>query len=145
MCHYAKFNKSFHWQQTQMAERADKLKEQVAEMIASSTFRGQHERLHLIDTLERLCLDHLFEEEISAALSQIEAAGVSDCDIGTVALWFCLLRKHRYRVSPGNKLKKRPFSEKKNNILFLFKKKRGNFKFLCTVVYYICLAFHGLI
>lgn len=87
-------------QQTQMAERADKLKEQVAEMIASSTFRGQHERLHLIDTLERLCLDHLFEEDISAALSQIEAAGVSDCDIGTVALWFCLLRKHRYRVSP---------------------------------------------
>ncbi|PAN16825.1 hypothetical protein PAHAL_3G089300 [Panicum hallii] len=87
-------------QRTQMAERADKLKEEVAEMIASSTFSGQHERLYLIDTLERLCLDHLFEEEISAALPQIEAAGVSDCDLGTVALWFCLLRKHRYRVSP---------------------------------------------
>ncbi|CAL4896107.1 unnamed protein product [Urochloa decumbens] len=87
-------------QQTQMAERADKLKEEVAEMIASSTFSSLHERLHLIDALERLCLDHLFEEEINAALSQIETADVSGYDLGTVALWFCLLRKHRYRVSP---------------------------------------------
>ena len=137
MCHYAKFNKSFHWQQTQMAERADKLKEEVAGMIASSTVGGQHGRLHLIDTLERLCLDHLFEEEISAALSQIEAAGVSDCDIGTVALWFCLLRKHRYRVSPGNKLKKRPFSEKKT-ISFSFSKRNegiSNFYARLCIIY----------
>ncbi|CAL4903312.1 unnamed protein product [Urochloa decumbens] len=87
-------------QQTQMAERADKLKGEVAEMIACSSFSSVHERLHLIDALERLCLDHLFEEEINAALSQIETADVSDYDLGTVALWFCLLRKHRYRVSP---------------------------------------------
>ena len=123
----------FDWQ-TQMAERADKLKEQVAEMIASSTFRGQHERLHLIDMLERLCLDHLFEEEISAALSQIEAAGVSDCDIGTVALWFCLLRKHRYRVSPGNKLKKHPFQK----ISFSFSKRNegiSNFYARLCIIY----------
>jgi len=106
-----------------MAERADKLKEEVAGMIASSTVGGQHGRLHLIDTLERLCLDHLFEEEISAALPQIEAAGVSDCDLGTVALWFSLLRRHRYRVSPGNKLNK-----------------QRNSKYLCTAVYYICPA-----
>nr|CAB3459919.1 unnamed protein product [Digitaria exilis] len=87
-------------QQTQMAERADMLKEEVAEIIASSAYSGLHERLRLIDTLERMCLDHLFEEEINTALSQIETADVSDCDLGTVALWFCLLRKHRYRVSP---------------------------------------------
>ena len=113
----------FRRQQTQMAELADRLKEEVAEMIACSTIGGQHGRLHLIDTLERLCLDHLFEEEISAALPQIEAAGVSDCDLGTIALWFSLLRKHRYRVSPGNKLNK-----------------RRNSKYLCTAVYYICPA-----
>ena len=135
----------FDWQ-TQMAERADKLKEQVAEMIASSTFRGQHERLHLIDTLERLCLDHLFEEEISAALSQIEAAGVSDCDIGTVALWFCLLRKHRYRVSPGNKLKKRPFSEKKQ-YPFPFQKETREFQIFMhgCVLYMPCISWSDLI
>ncbi|TKW24719.1 hypothetical protein SEVIR_3G068100v4 [Setaria viridis] len=87
-------------QQTQMEERADKLKEEVAEIMASSTFSGLHERLHLIDTLERLCLDHLFEEEINAALPQMQTADVSDYDLGTVALWFCLLRKHGYKVSP---------------------------------------------
>ncbi|CAD6342706.1 unnamed protein product [Miscanthus lutarioriparius] len=85
-------------QQIQMEERADKLREEVAEMIASSTTTAS--RLHLIDALERLCLDHLFEQEISAVLAQVETADVSDCDLGTVALWFCLLRKHRYTVSP---------------------------------------------
>ena len=83
-----------------MEERADKLREEVAEMIASSTTTAS--RLHLIDALERLCLDHLFEEEICAALAQMETADVSGYDLGTVALWFCLLRKHRYRVSPGS-------------------------------------------
>ncbi|CAD6334944.1 unnamed protein product [Miscanthus lutarioriparius] len=85
-------------QQIQMEERADKLREEVAEMIASSTTTAS--RLHLIDALERLCLDHLFEEEICAALAQMETADVSGYDLGTAALWFCLLRKHRYRVSP---------------------------------------------
>ena len=58
-----------------MEERADKLREEVAEMIASSTTTAS--RLHLIDALERLCLDHLFEEEICAALAQMETADVS--------------------------------------------------------------------
>jgi hypothetical protein len=83
-------------------ERVDELKEEVALMIAAtSTMGGLHERLHFIDALEPLCLDHLFEEEINSALSQIETADVTDCDIGTVSLWFYLLRKHRYMVSPG--------------------------------------------
>ncbi|KAJ1261197.1 hypothetical protein BS78_09G009500 [Paspalum vaginatum] len=86
-------------QQTKMEERAKALKEEVAEIIAAST--GLQERLHIIDTLERLCLDHLFEHEIDDALRQIEAVDVSDYDLSTVALWFCLLRKHRYQVSPG--------------------------------------------
>ncbi|WVZ95795.1 hypothetical protein U9M48_041515, partial [Paspalum notatum var. saurae] len=85
-------------QQNKMAERAETLKEQVAEIIADST--GLHEWLNIIDTLERLCLDHLFENEIDAALREMEAVDVSDYDLNTVALWFCLLRKHRYRVSP---------------------------------------------
>jgi hypothetical protein len=86
-----------------MEERADRLREEVAEMIASSTSTTAS-RLHLIDALEHLCLDHLFQQEISAALAEIEAADVSDYELGTVALWFCLLRKHRYRVSPGSNM-----------------------------------------
>ena len=71
-------------------------------IAATSTMGSLHERLHFIDALERLCLDHLFEEEICAALAQMETADVSGYDLGTAALWFCLLRKHRYRVSPGS-------------------------------------------
>jgi len=87
-----------------MEERADQLREEVAEIMAASSFSSLHARLHMIDTLESLCLDHLFEHEIDDALQQVVAADVRDCDLGTVALWFCLLRKHRYMVSPGNKL-----------------------------------------
>ena len=95
-----------------MAKQADRLKEEVAEMMTTSTDASHQEkrsdssslqeRLHLIDALEHLCLDHLFEEEISAALAQIENADVSGYDLGTVALWFFLLRKHRYKVSSGS-------------------------------------------
>ncbi|XP_062201538.1 alpha-terpineol synthase, chloroplastic-like isoform X2 [Phragmites australis] len=87
-------------QQTWMAERADKLKEEVAKMIASSVTCSLHQRLQLIHVLERLCLDHLFEEEINDALIQIKTADVSDCDLHTVAMWFYLLRKYGYRVIP---------------------------------------------
>nr|CAB3459921.1 unnamed protein product [Digitaria exilis] len=69
-------------QQQAWIDRADELKEQVAQiMVASSTTSGLHGRLHLIDVLEHLCLDHLFEEEINATLSQIEAADLRDCDL----------------------------------------------------------------
>ncbi|CAD6334943.1 unnamed protein product [Miscanthus lutarioriparius] len=74
--------------QQQMTEREDKLKEEVAEMIASSSTTTAASRLQLIDALERLCLDHLFEEEISAALAQIETADVSGYDPGTVHCGF---------------------------------------------------------
>ncbi|RCV06299.1 hypothetical protein SETIT_1G151900v2 [Setaria italica] len=87
-------------QQIWMAERADKMKEAVAKMIASSVAWDLHPRLQLIDALERLCLVHLFEDDINAALAQIKTANVTGCDLHTVALWFYLLRKHGYRVSP---------------------------------------------
>ncbi|RLM79302.1 beta-sesquiphellandrene synthase-like [Panicum miliaceum] len=87
-------------QQTWMAERVDKVKEDVAKIVASSVAWDLHHRLQLIDALERLCLDHLFEDDINAALSQIRTANLTDCDLHTVAMWFYLLRKHGYRVSP---------------------------------------------
>ena len=97
---YSNPDNSFQQLQAWM-DRADKLKGEVTQMIvASSTTGDLHGRLLLVDVLERLCLDHLFEEEINAELAQIEAADVRDCDLGTVALWFYLLRKHRYCVSP---------------------------------------------
>ncbi|KAL6643042.1 hypothetical protein ACP70R_021223 [Stipagrostis hirtigluma subsp. patula] len=87
-------------QQTLMEERARALKEEVAKMISSSSTSSLPERLHFIYVLERLCLDYLFDEEITGMLAQISNADVNDCDLHTVAMWFYLLRIHRYRVSP---------------------------------------------
>jgi hypothetical protein len=84
-----------------MAERVDKLKEDVAKMIVSSVAWDLRQRLQLIDALECLCLDHLFKDNINDALAQIKTANVNGCDLHTVALWFYLLRKHGYGVSPG--------------------------------------------
>jgi hypothetical protein len=85
-----------------MEERAEYLKKEVAKLIVNSRTDSLPEKLHLIDVLERLCVDHLFEEEINAVMDEISDADVSDCELHTVALWFYLLLKHRHRVSPGN-------------------------------------------
>ncbi|OEL13124.1 Beta-sesquiphellandrene synthase [Dichanthelium oligosanthes] len=87
-------------QQTWMSQRADQLKEEVAKLIAASGTCSLYQRIHLIDVLEHLCLDYLFDEEINDVLTQLKNADVSGCDLQTVAMWFYLLRKHGYRVSP---------------------------------------------
>uniref|UniRef100_J3LCK2 Terpene synthase n=2 Tax=Oryza brachyantha TaxID=4533 RepID=J3LCK2_ORYBR len=80
--------------------QAEKLKEDVANIIATSVTCTLLERLQLIDALERLCVNHLFEEEINVLVMQISGINVTDCDdLHTVALWFYILRKHGYRVS----------------------------------------------
>ncbi|KAJ1265922.1 hypothetical protein BS78_08G110600 [Paspalum vaginatum] len=87
-------------QQAWMAHRVEQLKDQVAKLIATSSTCSLYQRIHLIDVLERLCLNHLFEEEINDVLNQINNVDVSGCDLQTVSMWFYLLRKHGYRVSP---------------------------------------------
>ncbi|KAG2650748.1 alpha-terpineol synthase, chloroplastic-like [Panicum virgatum] len=88
-------------QQTWMAaERADKVKQDVAKIVASSVAWDLHHRLQLIDALERVCLDYLFEDDINATLTEIRTANLTDCDLHTVAMWFYQLRKHGHRVSP---------------------------------------------
>ncbi|KAK2630838.1 hypothetical protein QOZ80_UnG0724250 [Eleusine coracana subsp. coracana] len=89
----------FDEQQAWMLKRTEVLKEEVRSIISRSITPSLHQRLHLIETIERLCLDYLFEEEISIALAEASTADVNDCDLQTVALWFYLLRKHGYRVS----------------------------------------------
>ncbi|KAG2658293.1 hypothetical protein PVAP13_1KG250100 [Panicum virgatum] len=87
-------------QQTWMVERADEVTQDVAKIVASSVAWDLHHRLQLIDALERLCWDHLFEDDINAALTQIRTVNLTSCDLHTVAMWFYLLRKHGHRVSP---------------------------------------------
>nr|CAB3500634.1 unnamed protein product [Digitaria exilis] len=87
-------------QQRKMIEQAERLKERVSKNISASSNCNLYQRMQLIDVLERLCLDHLFKEEINVILTDINNADVSGCDLQTVALWFFLFRKHGYRVSP---------------------------------------------
>jgi hypothetical protein len=84
-----------------MVKRVEELKKEVAKLIAISATCSLPERLNLMNALERLCLDYLFETEIDVALVEIHNANVNDYDLHTVALWFYLLRKHGYKVSPG--------------------------------------------
>jgi hypothetical protein len=86
-----------------MVERLEELKKKVATLIEISATPSCSllERLNLIHALERLCVDYLFETEINVALSEISNANVNDYDLHTVSLWFYLLRKHGYKVSPG--------------------------------------------
>ncbi|CAL4969478.1 unnamed protein product [Urochloa decumbens] len=87
--------------QQEMIERAEHLKERVSKTISASSSKcSLYERMELIDALERVCLDHLFKEEINVILTEINDANISGCDLRTVALWFFLLRKHGYQVSP---------------------------------------------
>ena len=71
-----------------MEERADQLREEVAEIMAASSFSSLHARLHMIDTLESLCLDHLFEQEIDDALQQVVAADVRIVILGPLLFGF---------------------------------------------------------
>uniref|UniRef100_A0ACD5YYU5 Uncharacterized protein n=1 Tax=Avena sativa TaxID=4498 RepID=A0ACD5YYU5_AVESA len=87
-------------QRTWMEGRVDDLKKEVAKLIAISATCSLLERLNLIYQLERLCLDYLFETEIDVALTEIHNANINGYDLHTVALWFYLLRKHGYKVSP---------------------------------------------
>nr|ABR09288.1 monoterpene synthase [Zea mays]ABR09289.1 monoterpene synthase [Zea mays] len=86
-------------QKARMVHRAEQLKEQVAKLIAASGACSLYHRIHLVDALERLCLDYLFEDEINDMVTQIHNVDVSGCDLQTVAMWFYLLRNHGYRVS----------------------------------------------
>jgi hypothetical protein len=83
-----------------MVKRADKLKEDVHTMF--NTCNCTTARVFLLDTLQHLGIDHLFEDQITVALSEILANDLcSSASLHEEALRFRLLREHGYWVSPG--------------------------------------------
>ena len=88
-----------------MRERADHLKGQVALKLEAVKKMGTGDMLMLIDTLERLGIDHHFRKDIDLALSHIHgeepAEIVSSHDLYIVSLYFRLLRQHGLWVSTG--------------------------------------------
>lgn len=88
----------------QMRDRADRLKGQVRHMFqAGSKVINMAYTVILVDTLERLGIDHHFCEEIDVALrrlltEELRIGSYSD-NIHIVALGFRLLRQHGFWVS----------------------------------------------
>ncbi|KAF0893593.1 hypothetical protein E2562_027319 [Oryza meyeriana var. granulata] len=95
------FQRSEEW----MRERANKLKEDVRTLFTTS--KDILERMNLVDTVQHLGIDHLFEKEIEAALEDINEDEFASSNLHDVALRFRLLRERGYWVSPDvfNKFK----------------------------------------
>ncbi|KAL6844280.1 hypothetical protein ACP4OV_025953 [Aristida adscensionis] len=85
-----------------MRERADRLKAQVALKLKAIRM-GTGEMMMMVDTLERLGIDHHFRKHIDVALSHVHreepAEIVSSHNLHIVALYFRLLRQRGLWVS----------------------------------------------
>uniref|UniRef100_A0ACD5ZG04 Uncharacterized protein n=1 Tax=Avena sativa TaxID=4498 RepID=A0ACD5ZG04_AVESA len=94
--------------QESMRTTANKLKEDVQMMFTK--FNGTDtmvEKMVLIETLQRLGIDHLFQEQINMVITEIQESEFSGSDLYEVALRFRLLRENGIWVSPDvfNKFK----------------------------------------
>ncbi|CAM0885421.1 unnamed protein product [Alopecurus aequalis] len=81
-----------------MTVRADKLKDDVRKLY--HTCKNVIEKMMLVDAVQRLGINHLFEEETNIALKEIHETEFSSSNINDVALRFRLLRANGYWVSP---------------------------------------------
>jgi hypothetical protein len=82
-----------------MTERVNRLKEEVSRLFGAC--KNVMEKLNLVDTLQHLGIDHLFEEPIATTLSSIHNAEFNSSSLHQVALRFRLLRQHGFWVSAG--------------------------------------------
>lgn len=87
--------KSKQW----MTLRAKKLKEDICMLFKTSN--DTVVKMSLVDKLQHLGIDHLFEDQIDTAMWQILKSEFSNYNLYEVALRFRLLREHGHWVSPG--------------------------------------------
>ncbi|KAF0887855.1 hypothetical protein E2562_004064 [Oryza meyeriana var. granulata] len=90
-----------------MRERSNQLREEVSQLF--DAFEDMVEKMNLVDTLQRLGIDHLFEEKIETTLNIIHSAEFDSPSLHDVALRFRLLRQQGFWVSSDvfNKFKHR--------------------------------------
>ncbi|XP_044964596.1 tau-cadinol synthase-like isoform X1 [Hordeum vulgare subsp. vulgare] len=81
-----------------MSARADQLKEDVDMLFKSCSCTM--ERIILLDSVQRLGIDHHFKKQVDIALNQIFEDEFSSFSLHQVALRFGLLRRHGLWVSP---------------------------------------------
>uniref|UniRef100_A0ACD5ZP33 Uncharacterized protein n=1 Tax=Avena sativa TaxID=4498 RepID=A0ACD5ZP33_AVESA len=89
-----------------MMVKEEKLKEDV-HMLFKKFNTTMIKKLTLVDTLQRLGIDHLFEQQINIAINEIHEGEFDSCSLYDVSLHFRLLREYGLRVSPDvfNKFK----------------------------------------
>ncbi|KAL5214058.1 hypothetical protein ABZP36_003210, partial [Zizania latifolia] len=80
-----------------MVERANKLKEDVRTRL--QTCNDVVERMHLVDAIQRLGIDHLFKKDLCSILSVINGSEFPSSSLHDVATRFRLLREHGFWVS----------------------------------------------
>ncbi|KAL5214349.1 hypothetical protein ABZP36_003501, partial [Zizania latifolia] len=80
-----------------MVERANKLKEDVRTRL--QTCNDVVERMHLVDAIQRLGIDHLFKKDVCSILSVINGSEFPSSSLHDVATRFRLLREHGFWVS----------------------------------------------
>ncbi|XP_037488839.1 tau-cadinol synthase-like [Triticum dicoccoides] len=95
-----------------MSARVDKLKEDVDMLFKSCNCTV--ERMTLLDTVQRLGIDHHFKKHVDTTLSQIFEDEFSSSSLHQVALRFGLLREHGLWVS--------------SNVFDKFKNEDGSFR-----------------
>ncbi|KAF2933442.1 hypothetical protein DAI22_04g083300 [Oryza sativa Japonica Group] len=88
-----------------MQERAEKLRGQIQTLFG--TCHDMSARMNLVDSVQHLGIDHLFQEEIEDALTSIHGSEFRSSSLYEIALRFRLLREHGFWVSPDafNKFK----------------------------------------
>ncbi|KAG2558178.1 tau-cadinol synthase-like [Panicum virgatum] len=81
-----------------MRERANKLKEEVGVLFQNC--KNIVEKMNLVDVLQRLGIDHHFEEQITTTLHSIHNADFNSGSLNEVSLRFRLLRQQGFWVPP---------------------------------------------
>ncbi|KAF7012904.1 hypothetical protein CFC21_027051 [Triticum aestivum] len=82
-----------------MKTRRDKLKKDV--LLLFKTCTNNLDRMTLVDVVQRLGIEHLFEEQTATALTDIHRSEFNSSNLHDVSLRFRLLREHGLWVSPG--------------------------------------------
>ncbi|KAM3393486.1 hypothetical protein ACQJBY_014288 [Aegilops geniculata] len=82
-----------------MSVKANKLKEEI-NLLFKSCKSTMVEKMTLLDTLQRLGIDHLFQGQINVLMNEIHKSEFKSCCLNEVALRFRLLREHGLWVSP---------------------------------------------
>ncbi|KAI5001394.1 hypothetical protein ZWY2020_026044 [Hordeum vulgare] len=81
-----------------MKDRTDKLKGDVDMLF--KTCDNTADKMKLVDAVQRLGIEHLFEVQIATSLSDIHGSEFNSSSLQEVAIWFRLLREHGLWVSP---------------------------------------------